>query len=280
MMKYALNATRSPTLMRPAMTSWLPETEQQREAREERALQADQALIAADVFLIGGTELLEFGRLLAIGADDADTREVFLGHGAHLRELRLDPLESPVDGRAEQLHRHRDDRQRGHRHHRQPGVDRGHQQDRHDKRERRLRGIHDRRPRHHAHGIEVVGRARHQVASAVGLVEGRRQGLQVCEKRLAQVVLHVPGDADHDLPHQEPKPPADEGDRKEHGGVRGQLGTGHSGRQVVDGIFEHPGRQQLDRRGRQNAEETVGEGASVADEVRQQAAHRPGGALK
>ncbi len=131
---------------------------------------ADQTAVAAQVFEIGGAEPLHLVRLLAVGADDADAGERFLDHGAEVGELLLDRLEPAVDLLAEVANADRDERQRREGDERQPGVDRQHQDDRHDERENGAGRIHDRRPDHHAHRVEVVGGARHQVAGAPRLV--------------------------------------------------------------------------------------------------------------
>ena len=181
------------------------QAEQQRQAGVERPLQANQPAVARDVLLVGLAELREFGALLAVRPHDSHARQVLLRHGAQLGELLLDALEPPVDRRAEDLDRHRDKRQRQQRDHRQPRIDRDHQDDGDDEHERGLGRIHHRWPGHHADGVEVVGRTRHQVAGPAFLVERRRQALQVPEEIVAEVVLHVPRDADDDLPHEEPE---------------------------------------------------------------------------
>ena len=115
------------------------------------------------------------------------------------------------------LHRHRDERQRDQRQQRQPRVDRDHQRQRRDERQHRVRRVHDRRADHHAHGVQVVGGARHQVAGPVRLEVRQRQLLQVREEVVPHVVLDVPRRADQDAAHQEAEDAADEADRNEQG---------------------------------------------------------------
>ena len=103
-----MKATSSPTVMRPAITSRLPihrtsssdSAHEEAHARVEDALQPDQRAVAVDVFEIGGAEALELARLLAIGADHAHAGERLLRHRAHVRQLRLNPLEALVDDAA------------------------------------------------------------------------------------------------------------------------------------------------------------------------------------
>ena len=89
--------------------------------------------VAREVLGVRHAEALDLGRLLPVGADDADARERFLGDGADIGELRLDLLEAPVNRAAEDLHRDRHERQRDQRQERQPRVDRQH----HGERDRR-----------------------------------------------------------------------------------------------------------------------------------------------
>ena len=158
------------------------ETEEKRHARIEHALQPDQDAVAAHVFVIRRAEPPDLVRFLVIRADDADTGERLLDDRAQIGELRLDGLEAPVNRAAEILHAHRHERQRKQRDERQPRVDRRHQDDRDGKHEDRAGRIHHRRADHHAHGVQIVGRARHQVAGAPGLVVAERHLLQPREK--------------------------------------------------------------------------------------------------
>ena len=57
--------------------------------------------------------------------------------------------------------------------------------------EDRVGGVHDRRPAEHAHGLQVVGGARHQVTGVVRVEERRRLALEVGEEIVAQIELDV-----------------------------------------------------------------------------------------
>ncbi len=144
-----------------------------------------------EVLVVGDAEALELGVLLAIGAHHPNARQRFLHDRADFRQLRLDLLESLVDGAAEELDRQRHERQRNQAKQRQPGVDRDHQRQGDDEPQQRVRRVHHRRADHHAHGIQIVGGPRHQVAGAVRLEIGERQPLEMREEVVAHVVLDV-----------------------------------------------------------------------------------------
>ena len=103
------------------------QAEEEREARIEQALQADQPAVAAQELLVGPAEAGQLGLLLPVGAHDPDAGQRFLGHRRQLGQLGLDLLEAAMDRRAEALDRQRHERQRDQRHPGQPRVDRQHQ---------------------------------------------------------------------------------------------------------------------------------------------------------
>ena len=106
--------------------------------------------------------------------------------------------------------------------------------------------VHDRRADHHAHGVQIVGRARHQVARAPRLVVGERHLLEALEERIAQVVLDVARRTDQDPPHQEAEHRADQGDPEQKSRVHRELLPGDPRVEIVDGVLENPGGQELD----------------------------------
>ena len=75
------------------------EAEEERHARVEEPLQPDQPPVALEVLVVRRAEALHLGRFLPVGAHDAHAGQRLLGDGAQVGELRLDPLEPPVDGR-------------------------------------------------------------------------------------------------------------------------------------------------------------------------------------
>ena len=186
------------------------EAEKQRHARIERALQPDEHAVATEVLFVRPAEPFDLVGLLPVGAHDADARERFLDDGADVGELRLDALEPLVDRRPEVAHRERDERQRDEREQREPHVERQHQPDGHDEDEHGVGGVHDGRPDHHAHGVQVVGGARHQLARPPRLVVGERLPFELREDVVPDVEFDVARRADDDPAYQEQKHPAHE----------------------------------------------------------------------
>ena len=60
-------------------------------------------------------------------------------------------------------------------------------------------------PEQHAHGVQVVGGAGHDVAGAGALVEAEVEGFEMAEEIVAQVELDLTRDADHDPAGEELK---------------------------------------------------------------------------
>ena len=115
--------------------------------------------------------------------------------------------------------------------------------------------IHDRRADHHADGVQVVGRARHQVAGAARLVVAERHLLQPREEVVPDVVLDVARRADDDPAHQEAEDGAHARDAEEQRGVDRELLPRHAAGQIVDRELQHPRRQQLERGREDDADE-------------------------
>ncbi len=250
------------------------EPEEERHARIEQALEPDEAPVAAQELLVGVREALELLLLLPVRLDDADAREGLLRNRAEVGELRLDLLEPRVNGSAEVAHRQRHERQRDERDQGQSHVDREHQPDGDNEQEDGAHRIHQGRSDHHAHGAQVAGRAGHQVAGPVGLIEGQRQALEVPEEVVADVVLDVARRADDDPPHEEAEDAADDRHADGEQRVDEQLARGDAARQVVDRMLQNPGAGQLDTGRRQRADQADRDRASAPAHIRQQADDR------
>ena len=107
--RYALNATNSPTVMRPAITSRLPSHSTSSAPRPRKSDMLGKKnpcsrisrRLRSQVLAVRAAEPLHLGRLLPVGAHDADAGQRLLRDGAQLGQLRLDLLEPRVDGAAE-----------------------------------------------------------------------------------------------------------------------------------------------------------------------------------
>jgi hypothetical protein len=86
-----------------------------------------------------------------------------------------------------------------------------HDADQEERGEEGLGKVHDARPQHHAHGVEIVGGARHDVPGTVAGVEILRQRDDVREQIVAQIELNVARQADQDHPHPILEEPLDGG---------------------------------------------------------------------
>ena len=98
-------------------------------------------------------------------------------------------------------------------------VDGEHQHDDGDERQHGVRHVHHRRANHHPHGVEIVGRARHEVAGPVAMVVRGLELLQAREEVVAQVELDVARGANHDAALQEAEDATERREAKQGGRV-------------------------------------------------------------
>ena len=155
-------------------------------------------------------------------------------------------------------------------------VNRRHQDDGHDEHDDGVGRVHHRRADHRADGVQIVGRARHQVAGPPRLIVRERHLLQPGEEGVAQVVFDLPRGADEDAAHQEAEGAADERDRQQQRRVHRELPARHAGIEIVDCVLQHPGRQQLNRRRHDDAGQAEKERSLVPQEEREQTGERRG----
>ena len=134
-------------------------------------------------------------------AHHAHAGEVLLHARGQQRELRLHRLEAALDALAEEPHRERDQRQRQQRVEREARTDRQHQEHGGGAHRERVDQIHEAGTEHHAHRGQIVGRARHQLAGAMGLEVLRGQLQETPEEIVAQIELDVARHADHEVAH-------------------------------------------------------------------------------
>ncbi len=76
-------------------------------------------------------------------------------------------------------------------------------------------GVHDARADQHAHRVQIVGGARHDVAGAGALIEAVGEPLQMREQIVAQIEFDLARDADQDPARQVLKDGLDAGDRQQ-----------------------------------------------------------------
>ena len=217
-----------------------PDAHQQAHHREKRALDANERAVAPHVLVVGGREPPDLVLLTAVGAHDAHARQGFLGDGADGRELLLDGLEAFVDGFADHVDQNRERRQRDEGQQRETPVERQHQRDDRDEREHGVRQVHERGPDHHAHGVQVVGGPRHQVAGAIALEVAGLQALQRREEVVTQVELDVARHADDQAALKEAEHTTHGRQAEGEPGVEANPVGSDAGRQVVDGVLQHP----------------------------------------
>src|SRR5213593_3665172 len=138
----------------------------------------------------------------------------------------------------------------------------------------RVDEVQDPRAEQHAHRRHVVHQARHEIARVPLLVEGEREGLQVTEEVVPQVVLDVAPDVEDDEARERPHQALDDGDRddqpeiaEEHAGVRAGLDRVHA-------PVEEPGDHHRERGGADEARDAAQVAQAVAPDVAPEAGHR------
>ncbi len=138
------------------------------------------------------------GLLAGEGADQAHAGVVFLGLRGDVGEAGLDALEAVVNLAAEVLDEDAGQRHGRQRDQREIGADAQHEEERKDGEEDGIGAVHERRAQQHAHGVQVVGHAGHDVAGAIALVEAGVLDLELAEEVVAQVEFDFARDADED----------------------------------------------------------------------------------
>ena len=144
----------------------------------------------------------------------------------------------------------------------------------HDKGERGRSRVHDGGSDHHAHGGQVAGRARHEIARAVTLKVREIEPLQVCEEVVPQVVLDATGGADDDPAHQEPERTPDGGECQQGHGIEADRAGVHGHHEIIDGVLQHPRTRESHRSGDDNAHEADEKRAAIPEHVTQQPSAR------
>ena len=100
---------------------------------------------------------------------------------------------------------------------------------------------------------------------AAGLVVAEGHLLEAGEEVVPDVVLDVARGADDHAAHQVPEHCADARHGEDDPGVAKQFADGHTGGQIVDRVFQHPRRQQLDGAGDENEQQSECELTTVVE---------------
>ena len=106
---------------------------------------------------------------------------------------------------------------------RQLRVDRDHERQRAGGVDNRVGRVHDRRAEQHPDGIQIVGRARHNVAGAIALVVRITQAFKAREQIVPQVEFNVARDTDHNPAREELEDSFGDGDGEQQSGVNQKL---------------------------------------------------------
>ena len=155
------------------------DAEQGFQRRPQHAHQAHQLQTARDVFGVLALEALDLRLLLHVGANQPRSGKVLLRLGRDVGEHGLDALEALVNLAAEVLHHDADHGQRQEGEQREPGADAEHEHQRARGEHHGVGGVHDAGPGQHAHRVQIVGGAGHDVAGARALIKTVRQPLQM-----------------------------------------------------------------------------------------------------
>ena len=189
----------------------LPEHHQKREPDQhlerghEHAPEADQFEVAVDVFAIGFVEAANLGFFLCVGAHHAHARQIFLRFGGKHRERRLNLFVERVDHFAEVPDGDGDDGHGEKNPKRERAREPEHQDDGEDHANDGLAAVHDARAEDHAHGVQIVGGARHQFAGAVADVEFRLHKEKAIQQIAADIEFDVARNADENPTSHERK---------------------------------------------------------------------------
>ena len=165
--------------------------------------------------------------------------QIFLRNSREVAELLLHFFEAFVNGFAKAIHQNRDNREGDERKHRQRRADVQHHRNDEQKCHHRVGGIGDARTKNHPHGGKVVGCAGHDIAGGMILVIRLRQGEQLPEKIVAQIVLNFPRCNNNTAAHQKAENALQRGKQDDQTGKHRQFGQHKCLFQIIDGVLYH-----------------------------------------
>ena len=161
-------------------------------------------------------------RLACEGLHDAHAGDVLLGVGGQLGDPLLDLLDGGARAAAVALGDDHDERDGHHRDQAELGVDVDHRHAGEHERERGLQDEDEPVAEEEAHGLQIDGRAGHQLAGLLVVEEAELELLEVSVEQLAQVEFDRQGDAPGDQAAEVGEHPADEHDPDDHDREREQ----------------------------------------------------------
>jgi hypothetical protein len=214
--------------------------------------------------------LCNLGLFLGEGADEPGSGEVLLGLRRDLGEHGLDALESFVNSAPHELHQNAGEGHGSQRGQGEEGADAQQEIERSGEEEYGVGGVHDRRTEEHAHRVQVVGHAGHDVAGTVFLVVRGRLLLELSEEIVAQIEFDVARNADDDPAHEEEENAVEDGDGHDEAGVAEDLVPCDTLRQVVGSEANDMRKLHPDDIGKNGAEAAPEVSAPVAAHVREQ----------
>ena len=145
-----------------------------------------------------------------------------------------------------------------------------HQGEREDRDRHRVHQVHDRRSCHHADRQHVVRGPAHQVARPPAVVEFGRQAQKVGEQVVAQVRLHAPADAVHELAHPVARQACQKCRAHDEQGVPGEHAAAHLDRERVHGLPDQPRTEAGEKISHHDEGEPRDEALAVRSEVGQE----------
>src|ERR1700748_641402 len=151
-----------------------------------------------------------------------------------------------MDAVAEVLNEHRGDGQRNKGEEGEAGADAIHEGQRGGGEDDGVGAVHDRGGEGAADGVEVVGGARHDVASAVGVIEAGSLAFEVAEEVVAEIELDLARGPDDDLPGDVEEYGGQGCDNKQAKGVMDDFGFCDAVLHVIDGVADDDGNEDLD----------------------------------
>ncbi len=168
-------------------------------------------------------KVLQLAGLAREGLDDAHAGDVLLGVGGQLGDALLGLLDRRTRAAAVAVG---DQHHEWHRRERDQAEARfgdDHHGPREHDREDRLQDEHEPVAEEEAHGLQIDGRARHQLARLLAVEEAELELLQVAVEQLAQVVFDAEREPPGDHPPPVHEPPARQHDQRDRAGDQRQF---------------------------------------------------------